>query len=909
MGGQAQNAHRGAVLAAALAGLLFGFDTAVISGVITPVTLAFGLSDAGKGLAVSAALFGTLVAALCAGIPGDRFGARAVLRWIGVAFVLSALGCAVSQGLTSFALFRFIGGLAIGGSSVLAPVFIAEVSPAERRGALVGLFQVSIVAGILAAYLSNALVGQVAGPEAWRWKLAVMTVPGAIFLAAMWVVPHSPRWLATRGRHDEARSVAERLGMGEWSAIAARIESERTGERLFQRRYLKPILLAFGIASFNQLSGINPILYYLNDIFAAAGFELAFGRSPVGRDRRDQPDRDAGGDDDHRPVGAADLAAGRRGGHLRGTGGGRGGLFDPRTPGAAAAAADPVHRLLRDLAGRGDLGLSLGNLPHRGPRARPGARQRDSLDLERSVELRLPGGRGAGGAGLALLVLRGCLRGAVPDRVALLPGDQARDPRRHGFGAGPGSCDTSTIRDAGRDELATQRPSGTVSSATTLMAFGAITVLFFAWGFITSLNDPVVTAVKGIFCLTDVRAQLAAFAFFIAYGVASFPAAVLLSRLKSIPTILIALGMMIAGCVLMLAAANLAVYELVLIGLFVLAAGITVLQVAANPLAAALGNPKYSHFRLTFSQTFNSLGTFIGPYLGAVLFLKNVETKGCATTAAARTASLAGIDVAYLWICGLLAALALFFVLVRRVVTQAAPPTSDAARLGMFAMIGDALSSRWALLGGAAIFLYVGAEVSIGTQMAFFLHSDQVWGLTDAPLALPLIGPIMSHGADGMVGISAQEAELAVALYWGGAMVGRAVGSVLLAVVRASWLLVAFTAIATAMCLYVFAEGGVDAGVVALCIGLFNSIMFPVIFTLTLERSSASEEATSGFLCTSIIGGALIPPLVGVVSGATHSYVTAFIVPAVCYALLCLFAIAAGKAKVLRAEGEMASVH
>lgn len=274
MTAQALNAHRGAVLAAALAGLLFGFDTAVISGVILPVTREFGLSEAGKGLAVFAALFGTLVAALSAGIPGDRYGARAVLRWIGAAFVLSAIGCALARGLGSFTLFRFIGGLAIGGSSVLAPVFIAEVSPAERRGALVGLFQISIVAGILAAYLSNALVGQaMPGPEAWRWKLAVMIVPGAVFLAAMAVIPQSPRWLATRGRRDEARVVAERLGMGEWSAVAARIESEESGERLFQPRYARPILLAFALASFNQLSGINPILYYLNDIFTAAGID------------------------------------------------------------------------------------------------------------------------------------------------------------------------------------------------------------------------------------------------------------------------------------------------------------------------------------------------------------------------------------------------------------------------------------------------------------------------------------------------------------------------------------------------------------------------------------------------------------------------------------------------------------
>jgi MFS transporter, FHS family, L-fucose permease len=430
-----------------------------------------------------------------------------------------------------------------------------------------------------------------------------------------------------------------------------------------------------------------------------------------------------------------------------------------------------------------------------------------------------------------------------------------------------------------------------------IAAFIVVTTLFFAWGFITSLNDPVVTAVKGIFCLTDFRAQLSAFAFFIAYGVMSFPAALLLSRMRSIPTILIAFAMMIAGCLLMLAAANLVTYALVLLGLFVLASGITVLQVAANPLAAALGDPRYSHFRLTFSQAFNSLGTFIGPWIGAVLFLKGVETKECAgTSQAARLASLAGIDSAYFWICGLIAALAIFFILFRRVVTEAAPrPSDEASRRGIGAMLSEALSSRWALLGGAAIFLYVGAEVAIGTQMAFFLHSDAIWGRTDAPFAVPLLGHMM--GNDGVIGVSAQEAGKAVALYWGGAMVGRLVGSGLLARVSAARLLALFAVIAALMCLYIALVGGIGAGYVALSIGLFNSIMFPVIFTLTLERSSASEEATSGFLCTSIVGGAAIPPLVGAVSGSV-GYAAALIVPAVCYVFLCLFALAASRARV-----------
>jgi FHS family L-fucose permease-like MFS transporter len=165
-------------------------------------------------------------------------------------------------------------------------------------------------------------------------------------------------------------------------------------------------------------------------------------------------------------------------------------------------------------------------------------------------------------------------------------------------------------------------------------------------------------------------------------------------------------------------------------------------------------------------------------------------------------------------------------------------------------------------------------------------------------------------GSDGVPGVSLQEAGKAVAFYWGGAMVGRLIGSLLLHGVRASTLLAIFTAVAVAMCAYVFTVGGVSAGFVALSIGLFNSIMFPVIFTLTLERSTASEEATSGFLCFSIVGGAMIPPLVGLVSQNT-SYVTAFIVPAICYAILCAFAIAAGRARSRGAEPKSptAAVH
>ena len=405
-------------------------------------------------------------------------------------------------------------------------------------------------------------------------------------------------------------------------------------------------------------------------------------------------------------------------------------------------------------------------------------------------------------------------------------------------------------------------------------AFAAVTVLFFAWGFITSLIDPLVAAVKGVFTLTTLEAQLSAFAFFIAYGFMSLPAAAIIGRIRAVPAILLALVTMAIACVVMLFAANAASYPLVLTGLFILAAGITVLQVAANPLAAALGKPEGSHFRLTLSQTFNSFGTFLGPALGASLFLKGVEvSEGNALTPEVRAAALAGIDRAYFWICGLLVLLIGFFWINRTRISAAAPAAAPTGGIG--ALLRQAFASRWAVLGAGAIFIYVGAEVALGTQMALFLNNPAIWG------------------------ISLEQAGKAVSFYWLGAMVGRAIGTVLLARFSAARLLMVFAVIAAALCTWVMVIGGVSAGYVALAIGLFNSIMFPVIFTLTLERSSASEEATSGLLCTGIIGGAGIPLVAGAVTDHAGILVS-FIVPLVCYVLLVIFAASAAKAPALR---------
>jgi sugar porter (SP) family MFS transporter len=276
-----QSKNLGVIITASLAGLLFGFDTVVISGVTKSVGVVFHL-EAGSfwyGFSVASALLGTLIGALAAGVPGDRYGSRDTLKIVGFMYVVSALGCAFCWNLESFYVFRFIGGLAIGASSVLAPVYISEIAPADRRGALTGLFQFNIVLGILLAFASNALVqGMADGSDPWRLKLGIAAAPAILFAVLMFTIPQSPRWLAARGRKQEARASLERVGVA--NAAAMLEEFERAAEdarrnssyQLFTAANRRPIVLAILLAMFNQLSGINAILYYLNDIFAAAGF-------------------------------------------------------------------------------------------------------------------------------------------------------------------------------------------------------------------------------------------------------------------------------------------------------------------------------------------------------------------------------------------------------------------------------------------------------------------------------------------------------------------------------------------------------------------------------------------------------------------------------------------------------------
>lgn len=262
------------VLVGGLTGLLFGFDTAVIAGTTDGLRHAFELDAAGLGLTVSSALWGTLLGSLTAGRPGDAYGARTCLRWVAGLYLFSALGTAAAWNWEALIAFRFLGGIAIGASSVFAPVYLSEIAPPTRRGLLVGAFQFNIVLGILAAYFSNYLVSTFdLGEIAWRVKFGALALPALILLGLLFTIPQSPRWLAAQGRRDEAGRLMRAIGIDDPEReIDALLAGGRADARLSWSRHRRPMLLAIAIAMFNQLTGINAILYYLNDIFAAAGF-------------------------------------------------------------------------------------------------------------------------------------------------------------------------------------------------------------------------------------------------------------------------------------------------------------------------------------------------------------------------------------------------------------------------------------------------------------------------------------------------------------------------------------------------------------------------------------------------------------------------------------------------------------
>ncbi len=409
-----------------------------------------------------------------------------------------------------------------------------------------------------------------------------------------------------------------------------------------------------------------------------------------------------------------------------------------------------------------------------------------------------------------------------------------------------------------------------MKSTSTSAAFVSVTTLFFAWGFITSNNDPLIATLKASFNLTYTEALMTQLVSFAAYGLMSLPSASLLNRVGALRSILVALATMVCGCLLVQVLAGQQSYALILLALFALGMGITMLQVAANPLAAALGPPESSHTRLTFAQGFNSLGVVIGVNFGSALMLGDEVLKAGRepiVDTAQRELALAGVSDAFGLIAAFLIATMAFVWTFRKHIES-----NDAPREAVSSPIA-ALKSRWAVCGAIAIGLYVGAEVSIGSIMINFLNQSEV------------------------LNISLEKAGFYLAnIYWMGALVGRFIGSGLLTRISAPRLLgFAATAAAFLCATVVFTSGPVAAGA-ALAVGLFNSIMFPTIFTITLDRAGIARSATSGLLCVAIAGGAVLPLAVGLM--ADHvSLSISFAVPLAAYAAIAMFARLASRAR------------
>ncbi len=382
--------------------------------------------------------------------------------------------------------------------------------------------------------------------------------------------------------------------------------------------------------------------------------------------------------------------------------------------------------------------------------------------------------------------------------------------------------------------------------------------LFFIFGGITSLNDVVIPKLKGLFTLSYGEVMLVQSAFFAAYFIVSLPAAAIVRRVGYMKTAVIGLLLMTAGCLLFVPASSSSLFVTFLAALFVLAAGITVVQVVANPLISMLGAPATAHSRLTFAQAFNSLGTTIFPYAGSILILGSLAKVDPSRLAGAaldafRTQETHVIVRTYLGLASVLVLVAaLVWVRRNRLVEAAVEDTTIRHPL-------DLLRQRRFGFGALCIFLYVGAEVAIGSMMVNYLMQANVWGM----------------GAEG--------AGKHVSFYWGGAMVGRFIGAYLLRIFSPGKVLAAVAAAVITLLLVSANAAGAVSGWALLAIGLFNSIMFPTIFSLACEGLGARAAEGSGIICVAIVGGAIVPLITGHAADLL-GLKAALTIPAICYA-------------------------
>lgn len=389
-------------------------------------------------------------------------------------------------------------------------------------------------------------------------------------------------------------------------------------------------------------------------------------------------------------------------------------------------------------------------------------------------------------------------------------------------------------------------------------ALASLTMLFFMWGFITCLNDILIPHLKGVFQLNYFQSMLIQFCFFGAYFIVSLPAGALVKRISYKWGIVTGLVIAAIGCGLFIPAASYRVYELFLGALFVLASGVTILQVAANPYVTILGKPETAASRLTLTQAFNSLGTTVAPSFGALLILS------AATSDAASSAQADAVQFPYLMLALAFAVLAIVFAILKL------PDVQEEETAVLTKEDGSAWQYRHLVLGSIGLFVYVGAEVSVGSFLVNFLNDPNVAGLAES------------------------EAAHYVSYFWGGAMIGRFIGAFAMHYVDDGKALAFNAFIAIILLLITVATTGHVAMWSVLAIGLFNSIMFPTIFSLALHGLGKHTSQGSGILCLAIVGGAIIPLIQGALADRVGIHM-AFLMPIICYIYIAYYGLSGSK--------------
>lgn len=416
-------------------------------------------------------------------------------------------------------------------------------------------------------------------------------------------------------------------------------------------------------------------------------------------------------------------------------------------------------------------------------------------------------------------------------------------------------------------------------------AFIIVTVLFFMWGFITVLVDALIPRLRDVFELTYFQAGLVQFSFFTAYFVFSIPGGALISKIGYKKGVIIGLVAMGAGCLLFYPAASFRMFPIFLMALFVLAGGITILQVAANPYVAALGPEDTASSRLNLSQAFNSLGTTIAPLISAAFILSNTVMSSDEVGALSQAQQMAyyqseasAVQGPFMVLAGVLLLLAIAFAIFKLPKIL----EGDEDKTGSYK---TALKIKHLMFGAIGIFVYVGAEVAIGSYLVNYFLDLNVEALVEGSAIMTSIAATLSTIFSDTSIEDMNASQLAgtyVFFYWGGAMVGRFIGSALLQKLPAGNLLAVYAGVNIVLLSISMSTGGLIAFWSILCIGLFNSIMFPTIFTLAIKGIGNNTAQGSGILCTAIVGGAFIPPLYGAIADQ-FGLQAALIIPALCY--------------------------